>query len=313
MTVIGALVALVAQATAPVTPVVDAEGFSTQETEVLATSPDAAERMTLPITIGEHGPYRFFVDTGSQATVISRQIERDLSLVPDGTATLVGVASKQQVRLAQLDGLQLGSRTINGLSAPVLDRRHMGADGIIGLDTLQDLKVLLDFQNNRLAVVESASDDGSGNYEIVVRARSKLGRLIVTDASIDGVRTTIIVDTGSQASIGNLALLQRLRKGRQESVVGHDVNGGVIDARLNSVRAIRIGNAQLSDIPIAFSDALVFEELGIDRRPALILGMQDMKLFDRVAIDFGKQRILFDVPDRFRSGSMHRLGKAGAA
>jgi len=37
--------------------------------------------------------------------------------------------------------------------------------------------------------------------------------------------------------------------------------------------------------------------MGLEKRPALILGMQEMELFKRVAIDFASSRILFDIPD----------------
>ena len=39
-----------------------------------------------------------------------------------------------------------------------------------------------------------------------------------------------------------------------------------------------------------------FEALGLNRKPALLLGMQDLRSFDRVAIDFSTRRILFDLP-----------------
>lgn len=284
-------------------PIIDADGFPSTDTEVLDTGTDRGERMTLPVRIGGEGPYDFFVDTGSQATVLSRELGDALNLPSDGSATLVGIASRNQVELVQLDGLELGSKVINGLMAPVLERSHLGADGIIGLDSLQDFRVLLDFRQGTLAIVDAEQRPSNRGFEIVVQARSKLGRLIVTDAEIDGVATTIIVDTGSQASIGNQELLQRLRRRENLPITGIDVNGATIDARLNSVGRLRIGSVALDKIPVAFSDALVFEELGLKGKPALILGMQDLRLFDRVAIDFAKKKILFDVPGRFRRGS----------
>jgi len=36
--------------------------------------------------------------------------------------------------------------------------------------------------------------------------------------------------------------------------------------------------------------------LGLKEGPVLSLGMQHLKMFDRVAIDFSNNRILFDVP-----------------
>src|SRR3546814_20281313 len=41
---------------------------------------------------------------------------------------------------------------------------------------------------------------------IVVTARNSAGRLILSDARLDGKRIDVIVDTGAQTSVGNLAL-----------------------------------------------------------------------------------------------------------
>ncbi len=79
----------------------------------------------------------------------------------------------------------------------------MGADGILGLDSLQDLRVIIDFRDNRLSVVEPARRSDSSEFEIVVRARRRLGQMIITDAVIDRVRIAIVIDTGAQVSMGN--------------------------------------------------------------------------------------------------------------
>jgi hypothetical protein len=52
----------------------------------------------------------------------------------------------------------------------------------------------------------------------------------------------------------------------------------------------------LNNTLIAFSDAPPFARLGLRKRPALLLGMAQLRLFHRVAIDFGARRILFAMP-----------------
>ena len=36
--------------------------------------------------------------------------------------------------------------------------------------------------------------------------------------------------------------------------------------------------------------------IGLDDRPAMVLGMSELKLFKRVAIDFKQRKVLFDLP-----------------
>src|SRR3546814_10414812 len=90
----------------------------------------------------------------------------DLSL---GMATLVGMASRREVQLVELDRLVVGSRTINNVAAPVLQRGNVGADGIIGLDSLQDMRVLIDFRSETIAVADVDEDRSERGCEIVVQ------------------------------------------------------------------------------------------------------------------------------------------------
>ena len=49
---------------------------------------------------------------------------------------------------------------------------------------------------------------------------------------------------------------------------------------------------------IAFADASGFKALGLSDRPALLLGMNVMRAFDRVSIDFAQRRVRFTFPHR---------------
>jgi predicted aspartyl protease len=264
--------------------------------EIVAGQIDRYERMTVPVTIGGQGPFRFMIDTGAQATVVTSALRDRLSLPSLGHAMLVGMVASKQVEVVRLDGLEFAARVFDAIHAPLLEEQHIGADGILGLDSLQDLRVLIDFKKQNIAVDDSRALGGNRGYEIVVRARRKLGRLIITDAMVDGVRTAVIIDTGAQGSMGNLALQRRLRAHRGLEVTTTDVTGAVTTSPVGFARTIEIGRMQLSGLPIAFADAPAFAALGLSAKPAMVLGMGDLRGFDRVAIDFADRTVLFDLP-----------------
>ena len=56
-------------------------------------------------------------------------------------------------------------------------------------------------------------------------------------------------------------------------------------------RDVRLGGAKIIDIPIAFADVHAFAKLGLTKRPAIMLGMDTLKLFDRVSVDFANRRV----------------------
>ncbi|MEP0192010.1 MAG: retroviral-like aspartic protease family protein [Erythrobacter sp.] len=265
-------------------------------TEILDLEEEANDRMTVPVMIDNNGPFDFMIDTGSQATAVTDRINASLALPSLGTATVIGMASRRLVSMVEVDTLTMGKHEIYDLESPVLNRANVGADGIIGLDTLQDFRVLIDFRDDTIAVEDTLAAKNRRGFEIVVRAREKHGQLLVTDAYVEGVRTVVIVDTGAQASLANEALREKIRTKRAQEVTTTDVNGVSMVGKLSFVRSLSFGGLTLTDVPLAFADAPAFEALGLKDKPALSLGMQHLRLFDRVAIDFTSQRILFDVP-----------------
>ena len=260
---------------------------------------DRYERLTVPVTIDGQGPFRFFIDTGAQATVVTRVVTDALALEPSGRALLVAMGSTETVDTVELDGLEFADRVFNGMVAPLLDGHHIGADGILGLDSLQDLRVAMDFREDRIAVADAEQLGGNRGYEIIVRARNKLGQMIITDARVNGIRTAVIIDTGAQHSFGNPALLKRLsrRKGERDELFISDVNGVHLSSDLAYAREIVIGGVTIKRAPIGFADSPAFHALGYTDKPALILGLRNLSMFERVAIDFSSRTVLFDLPN----------------
>ena len=277
---------------APVT----ATGLVDPAAEVLTLEQERHSRLTLPVMVEGTGPFAFMIDTGSQATAITHEIRTIANLAPAGTAVLVGMASRREVELASVARIDFGSNSFRNFAAPVLAREHVGADGIIGLDALQDFRVLIDFRRQTIAVEDASIKERRSGYEIVVRAKSRLGQLLITDAVVEGVRATVIIDTGAQASLGNTALREKIKAKRAQEVITTDVNGVDIIGELAFVRSLSIEGLSLTNVPLTFADTPAFAALGLKDQPVLSLGMQHLSLFDRVAIDFSRQRILFDVP-----------------
>lgn len=264
--------------------------------EVVIGTQDRYQRMTIPVTVEGQGPFQFMIDTGSQATVVTHGLSEQLQLQSLGTATVVGLASEFPVQVVELNGLEFAAQVFDNISAPLLEARHIGADGILGLDSLQNLRVMIDFRKETIAVDSARELGGNRGYEIVVRARRKLGRLIITNAIIDGAKTSVIIDTGAQSSVGNMALHRKMR-GRDEGPSSSvDIHGKTLVGSVNIARSLRIQDMQLHNVPITFTDSPAFDALGLSDRPALILGMANLRLLDRLAIDFESRKVLFDLP-----------------
>ena len=293
---IGPAVALLLSAAVP--PSHGASGAQeAAETEIIEVATDRTERMTVPVLIGAAGPFRFLIDTGSESTVLSTAVARQLSLAPSGRARIVSLAGIKTVDTVEIAAFSLGRTSRYGLTAPLLERANIGADGIVGIDGLQDQRVTIDFVQNLMAIDERRNIGSSKGYDIVVRARRYAGQLIMTEAKINGVTTDVVIDTGAETSVGNRALQRILaRRNELQPIVLHTVTGQTVIADLVMARRLTIGNVYLENPVLAFVDSPVFRVLNLERRPALLLGMREMRAFERVAIDFPTRKVMFDLP-----------------
>lgn len=259
-------------------------------------------RMTVPVAIGPTGPFRFIVDTGSERTVVSTELATALGLAAGRSVRVTAMAGTVSVPTVTVPQILVGTPrsgavlTATRIEAPVLLARNLGAAGLVGIDTLQGKAVDIDFARNVMTVTAATRRtrrETFGPDDIVIRAKNVLGQLVVTDAVYDGRRIRVVIDTGSVVSMGNIAL-QRLvgrGSGALTSVRLLSVTGAMLDADYGIVTGVHIGEIGLANLPIAFSDAAPFRRLGLADRPALLLGMDALRLFGRVRIDFANREL----------------------
>ncbi|HEU5285964.1 MAG TPA: aspartyl protease family protein [Sphingomicrobium sp.] len=275
----------------------------TTVTEDIAFRNDRHDRMTVPVRVGGRGPYRFLVDTGADRTAVSTAVAAELGLSSGPMATLHSVTGMTPVRTANVPQLELTHNRVRSVEAPLLERVHMGADGILGVDSLRSQRVLFDFRTRMISIVPSARRiEREDKDAIIVRGRLKRGHLIVTSARANGVPITVVLDTGSELTMGNSALRARLearrRLGEGERIEMISVTGQLLVGDAFKLKRVEIGDVVLKDLVILFSEAPIFRSLHLEDRPAVLFGMNAMRAFDRVSIDFAKKQLRMVVPQQ---------------
>ena len=275
---------------------------TTTQTEDVGFKNDQTDRMTVPVHVSGAGPFQFLVDTGADHTAISREIAGRLNLARGEGASVHTVAGVSAVATADVPDLELTRKPVSVRDAPVLDAAAMGADGILGVDSLRSQRIEFDFEGKTMSIVPSAvreAKDEPGT--IVVKAARKNGRLLFTDARANGRDLTVVIDTGAELSIGNDALRHQLLKAdlvdTAQTVQLQSVTGEMISGDYMFVRELEIGGVTIKNLAIVFADAHTFHKLNLDRRPALLLGMNAIRAFKKVSIDFASRKFRVVLPE----------------
>jgi len=280
------------------------------ERETIPTSTDGAGRMTVMTRVNGQGPFPFTVDTGANRSVISDRLAGELGLTTNGTVIIEGLVGPDEVRTVHLDHMKAGTAEQYALDTAVLPAGSLGSTGFLGTDMLQGRNVVLDFRRHR--IILSRLDLSSGEGEtITVTARRRLGQLVVTDASVGGVKVVAIIDTGAENTIGNPALRKMLMGAGPPGPTGLliSVTGKSIPGEAGFVPKIRIGSMRIDNMPVVFADPHTFRLFKLENEPAILVGMDVLRMFDQVAIDFSRQEIRFNISQNWNPRSLQALSR----
>jgi predicted aspartyl protease len=271
-----------------------------ESAEIVPTGVDQSLRLTVPVMINGQGPFQFVIDTGADRTVISTQLADRLDLVPAGKARLHAMGGSRDVRIVNVSTLQVSTKVLRDVTAAALPAENLGADGLLGVDSLKGQRVVIDFDSKTMKVVPSteAEDPAPADTSlIVVTARTRLGQLVMVDADANGQKIWVVVDTGAQNSVANsrlrTLLMRRAPKTEIKPITMVDVLGKITPADYVIVNKLRIGGVALGNAAVAFADVHTFRLFALSRKPSMLLGVETLRIFRRVSIDFASRKVKF--------------------
>jgi len=255
-------------------------------------------RMTVPVEIDGQGPFRFVVDSGADTSALGVNAARALGLPPTTRAMLHGMTASSLVNRVTASELKIGQSRVGNLELPVLRDEDLGAQGLLGIDALVEQRLMMDFEKHVITIEDARRPAPYVDGEIVVIARRRRGQLILTEASANGYPLDAVIDTGSEITIGNLALRHRLFKKNSKGLTSGQatgVTGVVVTMQLAHLDELRIGPILLRDVDIAFADVPPFAAFGLNDHPAMFLGTDLMANFRRVSLDFRARKVRFQL------------------
>ena len=255
-------------------------------------------RLTVQVRINGSGPYNFIVDSGADSSVVGLRIARGLGLPLGAPAILHSMTARNIVDRVRVDRLSIGTTSFTGLQLPALREADVGGDGMIGIDALVQQRLMMDFEKRLIKVEDARIPVKHYPGEIVITARRQRGQLILTHVRAAGLPLDAIIDTGSQITIGNLALRDKLIRGNRDkfmTIPVTGVTGATIELQLANIAELQLGPVTLRDVPMAFADVPPFALFGLSNEPALLLGTDLLESFRRVSLDFRARKVRFQL------------------
>jgi hypothetical protein len=282
---------------------------------VVKTSVDPSRRMTAPVFIDAKGPFTFVVDTGANRSAMSAELADQLAFARGPMAMVHGIAGVEPAPTVRVARLGVGAVSTANLQLLLLGAEALGADGILGVDVLKDRLVQLDFRDHHLTIGPSRGPGSildreatridtpdSAETAVTVPARYRFGQLTVVDADIGGLPITAFLDSGSETTVGNLALRDGFTRRRPDllanfrSVQLLSATGQTATGEIGPLPLLRLGGLKMGNLGAVFSDLHAFAIWGLTDRPAILIGMDILHHFNMVELDFGRRQVRFHIP-----------------
>jgi len=255
-------------------------------------------RMTVEVQVNGRGPYHFVVDSGADTSVVGLRLAQALQLPLGRPVLMNSMTERNIVDRVKVAALTVGPSTVGDLEVPALREQDLGGDGMIGIDALVRQRLMMDFEKRTIKVEDAAKPAAYTNGEIVVTAKLLHGQLILTEVRANGVALDAVIDTGSEITIGNLALRDKLLRHRVKqdwTVATTGVTGKTVNLQLATLQELHLGSVTMREVPIAFADVPPFKVFGMADQPALLIGTDLLETFRRVSLDFRARKVRFQL------------------
>jgi hypothetical protein len=270
---------------------------------VAPTRKDRIGRIWAPVTVNGKGPFRLALATGASHSALTPRLAESLQIPVDPTKSIMlrGATGSTTVPVVPVESLEIGDLLIEPRRMAVIPDALGGADGVLGVDELANMRIHIEFRNDRITIMRSKNQRAPAQFE-TIPVKFLRGRLLAVDAFLGGVPVTAIIDTGGQTTLGNAALrkalAERRRQGVQEGRLDQ-VFGATLDMQVGTrleTPTLRLGTLLVRNPPMTFADFEIFRHWKLTEEPTMLVGMDVLGLLDAMIIDYRRKELQVRLP-----------------
>jgi predicted aspartyl protease len=264
----------------------------------------SAGHLATQVQVRGHGEELFVVDTGASSSAVYEHTRTRMGLVPEPGAQVQmhgagGSRVIQRYRLPRLSvaGVDAGALLVSGL--PVGIKHGEEVMGVLGRDVLGGYMVEFDLVSHTLGLHRPGALPASsrGWDAVPITLMPEVG-LVMLQVTLGGAPVTAVLDTGARKSFVNwraakMAGVTPKSEGLQVASKASGVTGHAFEYQTREFAGIGIGSTAFRPSTLAISDLPVFEPMGMDKAPGMIVGL-DLMGDRRFIVDYPGKRLLIE-------------------
>ena len=292
-----------AEQTSPPVPLGSIEVINEEPRYVAPTRKDRIGRIWAPVTVNGQGPFRLALATGASHSALTPRLAETLHIPVDPAQSVMlrGATGSTPVPLVPVESLEIGDLLIEPRRLAVIPDALGGADGVLGMDELANMRIHIEFNRDRITIMRSKNQRAPGHFETIPVSFLR-GRLLVVDAFLGGVPVKAIIDTGGQTTLGNAALRKALAERRKQGIQEgklDQVFGATLDMQVGTrleTPTLRLGTIMVRNPPMTFADFDIFKHWQLTEEPTMLVGMDVLGLLDAMIIDYRRKELQVRLP-----------------
>lgn len=270
---------------------------------VAPTRIDKIGRIWAPVTVNGQGPFRLVLATGASHSALTPRLAEALGIQADPARTVMlrGATGSVAVPVVPVETLEIGDLLIEPRQLAVIPDALGGADGVLGMDELANMRIHIEFRRDRITIMRSKNQRAGGQFEIIP-VKFLRGRLLAVEAFMDGVPVKAIIDTGGETTLGNAALRAALAERRKHAAQDgklDQVIGSTLDMQVGTrleTPTLRLGPVLVRNPAMTFADFEIFKHWQLTQEPTMLVGMDVLGLLDTLIIDYRRRELQVKLP-----------------
>jgi hypothetical protein len=211
------------------------------------------------------------------------------------------------VPTVRIDSFTVGDMEFGSSELPIVTDALGGADGILGTDGMSERRISVDFRNDQIIIMRSHNARAPAGFRTIPFELIR-GNLVAVAATVGGIHTTAIIDTGGQVTIANLALRRALEsrwsqiKTQPDQIEG--VTTDVQDGDAGRTPPLLMGESDQGGVveiryhDMTFGDMHIFEHWHLTEEPVMLIGMDALGLLDTLIIDYRRHELQIRMRDQ---------------